>query len=28
MRVEVVLEPPERRRGRILDIVGFRALEA
>lgn len=27
MRVEAVLEPPERRRGRILDLVGFRALE-
>lgn len=27
MRVQVVLEPPERRRGSILDIVGFRAAE-
>lgn len=25
MRVEAVLEPPARRRGSILDIVGFRA---
>lgn len=27
MRVEVVLEPRERRGGRILDVVGFRAAE-
>lgn len=27
MRVEAVLEPPERRRGRISDVLGFRAAE-
>jgi uncharacterized OB-fold protein len=27
MRVEAVLEPPERRRGSILDVVGFRPVE-
>ncbi len=27
MRVEVVLEPPERRRGSILDVAGFRPVE-
>ncbi len=27
MRVEAVLEPPERRRGSILDVAGFRPVE-
>lgn len=27
MRVEAVLEPPERRRGSILDVMGFRPIE-